>query len=264
MSWAMFSWFAAAAALCWMLGSVAALTAKKTALPAAVSLLGTAMLLVFIVGMWVSLGQPPLRTMGETRLWYSFFLSLVGVGIYLRWHYRWILPFGSLMGIMFLCINLFKPEIHDQPLMPALQSPWFVPHVTVYMFAYALLGAATLYAVFLWIRSARPGGTVVPEEMGRCDALVRIGWAFLSFGMAMGALWAKEAWGDWWTWDPKETWAFATWMGYLFYLHLRRLPAGRKPQNAFLVLLLCFLLLQMCWWGVNLLPAARGASMHVY
>lgn len=264
MSWDAFAGFAAFAALCWVTGSVLAFVSKRRAATAGVFLTGTAALLVFIVGMWIALQRPPLRSMGETRLWYSFFLSLVGAVIYLRWRYQWILPFSTMMAVVFLCINLFKPEIHTQPLMPALQSPWFVPHVIVYMFAYALLGAVTLYAVFLWIRSARPEGAVLPEEMRRCDALVRIGWAFLGLGMAMGALWAKEAWGDWWNWDPKETWAFATWLGYLFYLHVRKTPGGRRPRNVFLILILCFLLLQMCWWGVNLLPAARGASVHVY
>ena len=293
MSWDWFVWFAAAAALCWVLGSVTAFLSKKTGPAAALSLLGTAVLLFFVVGMWITLKRPPMRTMGETRLWYSLFLSLTGAVIYLMWRYKWVLSFSSLMSVVFLSVNLFKPEIHDRPLMPALQSPWFVPHVTVYMFAYGLLGAATLYALFLWLRTSRLAGAgraePTPEEMKRCDILVRIGWAFLTFGIVMGALWAKEAWGDWWSWDPKETWALATWLGYLGYLHLRRGPAGvihvqngnmgeagessplsfdavsrRNTRLALLALLLCFLLLQMCWWGVNYLPSARGISVHTY
>ena len=159
MSWSLFVWFAAFAALCWVVGSVLAFVSKKTWPAASVSLLGTAALLVFIVGMWVTLKRPPMRTMGETRLWYSFFLSLIGVIIYLSWRYKWILSFSTLMSVVFLAVNLFKPEIHNRPLMPALQSPWFVPHVIVYMFAYALLGAVTLYAIHLWIRSSRSSGT---------------------------------------------------------------------------------------------------------
>ena len=78
----------------------------------------------------------------------------------------------------------------------------------------------------------------------------------------MGALWAKEAWGDYWTWDPKETWAFATWLSYLLYLHLR--PANRDANTLFALLVFSFILLQMCWWGINFLPSAKGASIHVY
>ena len=294
MTWDLFVWFAVAAALCWILGSVLAFVSKKTWPAAAASLLGTAILVVFVVGMWVSLKRPPMRTMGETRLWYSLFLSLIGAVIYLSWRYKWILSYSTLMSLVFLAVNLFKPEIHNRPLMPALQSPWFVPHVIVYMFAYALLGAVTLYAIWLWIRMSRLAGAKQKAptslEMKRCDILVRVGCSFLTFGIVMGALWAKEAWGDWWSWDPKETWALATWLGYLAYLHLRRGPAGviydaasartggpgaevslsfdavsrRNARLAFLALILCFILLQMCWWGVNFLPSARGISVHTY
>ena len=269
MSWEMFTAFAVAAALCWVAGAVFAFVSRKTWPAATVSLLGTAVLMVFIVGMWVTLRRPPMRTMGETRLWYSFFLSAIGIVIFLSWRYKWVLSFSTLMSVVFLCINQFKPEIHNRPLMPALQSPWFVPHVIVYMFAYALLGAVTLYAIWLWLRMSRVAGASrtmpSPEEMRRCDVMVRIGWAFLTFGMVMGALWAKAAWGDWWSWDPKETWAFTTWLGYLGYLHLRKRPPFKGDVRvAFAVLVVCFLLLQMCWWGVNYLPAARGVSVHTY
>ena len=94
-----------------------------------------------------------MRTMGETRLWYSFFLPLAGIITYSRWRYKWILGFSSVLSLVFVCINIFRPEIHNKTLMPALQSPWFTPHVIVYMFAYAMLGAATVMAVYLlWFK----------------------------------------------------------------------------------------------------------------
>ena len=268
MIWDYFIWFAAVSALLWITGSVLAWRDRRS--PALVSYIaGTLVFFSFMIAMWVALERPPMRTMGETRLWYSFFLSAIGIVIFLSWRYKWVLSFSALMSVVFLCINQFKPEIHSRPLMPALQSPWFVPHVIVYMFAYALLGAVTLYAVWLWIHSSRLAGASrampSPEEMRRCDVLVRVGWAFLTFGMVMGALWAKEAWGDWWSWDPKETWAFTTWLAYLGYLHLRKRPPFKGDVRvAFVVLILCFLLLQMCWWGVNYLPSARGISVHTY
>lgn len=260
-TWDQLLWYAAVAAACWVAGAVAAYRTKRTWAPVAVSLCGSAVFLAFIIGMWVSLERPPMRTMGETRLWYSFFLSVAGVAVYARWRYKWILSFSSVMSIVFVCINLFKPEIHNKSLMPALQSVWFVPHVIVYMFSYALLGAVTLFAIYLWLRSSRREPSA--GEMGLCDHLVRIGWAFLSLGMVMGALWAKQAWGDYWTWDPKETWAAATWLGYLLYLHLR--AARPKERNvAFAIIVFSFLLLQMCWYGINYLPAAQGVSIHTY
>ena len=260
MNWDNFIWFAAAAAICWITGAIVSAIGKKTSVATAVSVLGSAIFFTFILGMWISLERPPLRTQGETRLWYSFFLSIIGLVIYSRWKYRWILSFSTMMAVMFTCINLFKPEIHSKTLMPALQSPWFIPHVIVYMFAYAMMGAATIFAIYLWWKSSRLGKTE-EEDMKVCDNLVRIGWSFLTLGMTMGALWAKEAWGDFWTWDPKETWAFATWLSYLLYLHLRTKIKSRDILYA--LLLFSFILLQMCWYGVNFLPSAQG-SVHVY
>ena len=258
MSWEQLIWFAAAATLCWVTGAVLAFRSKLTWPAATASLMGSMIFFAYIVGMWIALERPPMRTMGETRLWYSFFLSIAGAAVFIRWKYKWILSFSTMMSVVFICINLFKPEIHSKSLMPALQSVWFVPHVIVYMFAYAMMGAVTLFALYLWLRKRE----ATAEELGVCDNLVRIGWAFLTLGMIMGALWAKQAWGDYWTWDPKETWAAATWLSYLLYLHLR--PHLKDNNIALALLCFSFLLLQMCWYGINYLPSAQGASVHVY
>lgn len=259
MSWDTFLYYALAAGICWCLGALAAFRKKRT-VAVVLSGCGSAVFFLFIIGMWISLERPPLRTMGETRLWYSFFLSIIGLFLYVRCKYNWVLGFSAVMSLVFLLVNLLKPEIHSQTLMPALQSVWFVPHVIVYMFSYALMGAVTLFAVFLWFRKHPAGASA--KEMTVCDNLVRVGWAFLSLGMTMGALWAKEAWGDYWSWDPKETWALATWLAYLMYLHLR--PSCKNQHFLFAWLIFSFILLQMCWWGINYLPSAQGTSIHVY
>ena len=289
MSWDSFVWFALAASLFWISGAIVSVISKRR-LPAAVLTgCGSAIFMTFIVGVWISLGRPPLRTMGETRLWFSLFLSLIGLVVYLRWRYRWVLPFGCLMAVMFASINIFKPEIHTEELMPALRSPWFVPHVIVYMFSYAVMGIATILAIrILWLtrRSAAgsapaPGSTTpatvdatasplspsLQVDLRLCDTLVRMGWGFITMGIVMGALWAKQAWGDYWTWDPKETWAAATWLSYLLYMHLRQ-GQGQEPdktlRRTLALLIFSFILLQMCWWGVNYLPSAQGFSLHTY
>ena len=259
MSWESFDMYALSSGVCWIIGAFLAFKGYRTG-ALSLSGIGSAIFFVFIVGMWISLERPPLRTMGETRLWYSFFLSIIGLVLYVRCRYKWILGFSALMSCVFVCINLFKPEIHSKTLMPALQSPWFVPHVIVYMFSYAMMGAVTLFALYLWFRKSPVEAT--DKELAICDNLVRVGWAFLTLGMTMGALWAKEAWGDFWSWDPKETWAFATWLSYLFYLHLR--PSCKDQDLLFAWLIFSFILLQMCWWGINILPSAQGTSIHVY
>lgn len=289
MSWDSFVWFALAASLFWISGAIVSVISKRR-LPAAVLTgCGSAIFMTFIVGVWISLGRPPLRTMGETRLWFSLFLSLIGLVVYLRWRYRWVLPFGCLMAVMFASINIFKPEIHTEELMPALRSPWFVPHVIVYMFSYAVMGIATILAIrILWLtrRSAAgsapaPGSTTpatvdaaasplspsLQGDLRLCDTLVRMGWGFITMGIVMGALWAKQAWGDYWTWDPKETWAAATWLSYLLYMHLRQgqgQELDKTLRRTLVLLIFSFILLQMCWWGVNYLPSAQGFSLHTY
>lgn len=257
MGWDFLHIYALVAVLLMAAGAVAALRGRRAA-AISLSTAGSVVLLAFVVGLWVVLERPPLRTMGETRLWYSFFLSVAGVVVYALWRYRWILSFTTLLSTVFLCVNLFKPEIHSKSLMPALQSVWFVPHVVVYMMAYALLGAVTLFAIYLWLRRDEPQR----REVAMCDNLVRVGWSFLTAGMIMGALWAKQAWGDYWSWDPKETWAAATWLAYLLYLHLRR-AEPKQLDVAFALLCFAFVLLQMCWWGINFLPSAQG-GMHSY
>ena len=261
MTWEQFIYFAIAAVLLWAVGAWAAWR-EKTALAYASTIIGLAVFFSFILMMWISLERPPLRTMGETRLWYSFFLPLAGIIVYSRWKYKWILSFSTVLALVFICVNLFKPEIHSKTLMPALQSPWFAPHVIVYMFAYAVFGVATLMAIFLLAKD-RDHHYQLSIINYQLDDLVYVGLAFMTIGMLFGALWAKEAWGHYWSWDPKETWAAITWFAYLVYVHYRQIPTHR-PRLALWLLLISFVLLQMCWWGINYLPSAQGSSVHVY
>ncbi len=258
MDWNYFIYFAIAATLLWATGAWAAWV-NKTRIAYATTALGILVFFSFILLMWTSLERPPLRTMGETRLWYSLFLPLAGLIVYSRWRYKWILTFSTVLALVFICVNLFKPEIHDKTLMPALQSPWFAPHVIVYMFAYAVLGAATLMALYQLAAPSKSGS----HNFEALDNLVSVGLAFLTIGMLFGALWAKEAWGHYWSWDPKETWAAITWFAYLVYIHYRQLPRHRE-RLALWILLVSFVLLQMCWWGINYLPSAQGSSVHTY
>ena len=264
MDWSYFIYFAIASVLLWSVGAWAAWK-DKTGMVYTTTVIGLLVFFSFILSMWISLERPPLRTMGETRLWYSFFLPLAGLVVYSRWRYKWILSFSAILSLVFICVNLFKPEIHDKTLMPALQSPWFAPHVIVYMFSYAVLGAATVMALYGLV-SKKPQLSTLYSQI---DNLVYVGLAFLSIGMLFGALWAKEAWGHYWSWDPKETWAAITWLAYLIYVHYRQMQTAKsqEPSANRLVLWMLigsFVLLQMCWWGINYLPSAQGSSVHTY
>lgn len=259
MTWSYFIIFAVVSVALWAVGAWGAWRNRRI-LSFTTTGLGLTVFFAYILIMWITLERPPLRTMGETRLWYSFFLPLAGIIVYSRWQYKWILSFSTLLATVFICINVFKPEIHSKTLMPALQSPWFAPHVIVYMMAYALLGAALVMSVYLLFFKK---GTDIDKEKEITDNLTYVGLSFMTLGMLMGAIWAKEAWGHYWAWDPKETWAGITWMSYLVYVHYREYhPRSIRP--ALWVLIISFILLQMCWWGINYLPSAQGMSVHTY
>ena len=121
MIWNYFAYFAITAVLLWAAGAVTAWTGRKT-VASWLSALGLAVFFTYLVWMWITLERPPMRTMGETRLWYSFFLPLIGLVIYTRKGYKWILSFSTLLATVFICVNLFKPEIHTKTMMPALKS----------------------------------------------------------------------------------------------------------------------------------------------
>ncbi len=244
---------------CWLAAGIAVWFRRKQHMAEVLMLAGVVVSAVFIAGMWLGQGRPPLRTMGETRLWYSFFLAAVGYAAYRRHRYPWLLTFAAAMAVVFTMINLLKPSIHYAGLMPALQSVWFVPHVVVYMLSYAMFAAAAIGAC-IQLRKLSLGQ---PDKglYGFTDNMVYAGFGLLTLGMLMGVVWAKEAWGHYWTWDPKETWALATALAYLIYIHMRR--QNHAPKFTLWMLPLAFLLLMITWLGVSYLPAAQG-SIHIY
>ena len=154
MTWNDFIFFAIPTIILWLSAGALIYSQKLIRLSNVLMCLGISIFAIFIIGFWIHIERPPMRTMGETRLWYSMFLSIVGYVAYRRWKYPWLLSFTAIMAIIFVVINLLKPEIHSKSLMPALQSPWFIPHVTSYILSYAMFGAATIGAIImLWKES---------------------------------------------------------------------------------------------------------------
>ena len=174
-----------------------------------------------------------------------------------RKHPAGAVSIAVLIAAAFFCVHHFMPILHSDTLVPALQSPWFKPHIIAYMLAYTFMGAAAVIAMYLIVRRQTPTDTR-PQA-----TLVYVGLSLITIGMLFGALWAKEAWGHYWSWDPKETWAAITWFAYLVYVHYKQIHT-HKPKLALWLLLGSFVLLQMCWWGIKFLPSAQGTSVHVY
>lgn len=226
------------------------------------AMLGVVAGVVLLASLWMSLGRPPLRTLGETRWWYAVTVPLLGIVIGWRFQTRVLAIPSCLMGALFAAINLAHPETMDKTLMPALQSPWFVPHVVVYMLAYSALGLSCFVAIAQALLAWRQRRPLDKEDTDLPHRLVLIGFPLLTLGLAFGAFWAKEAWGHYWSWDPKETWALLTWGAYLIYLHAHVRHALR-PKIHLGLLVLGFAVLTGCWFGVNLMPTARE-SVHTY
>nr|YP_011010802.1 cytochrome c heme attachment protein [Linaria japonica]WPW47705.1 cytochrome c heme attachment protein [Linaria japonica] len=89
--------------------------------------------------------------------------------------------------------------------------------------------------------------------------VISLGFIFLTIGILSGAVWANEAWGSYWSWDPKETWAFITWIIFAIYLHTRTNIKWKGPNSA-IVASIGFLIIWICYFGVNLL----GIGLHSY
>lgn len=136
--------------------------------------------------------------------------------------------------------------------MPALQSPWFVPHVAGYVFSYALITVSALLALLSFREET------AELRLRQADAVVRLAFPFMVFGLCSGALWADAAWGRYWAWDIKEVWSLITCLVYLIYFHCcRELPGWRRP-----LLLLGFAAVIITFFVVNLLP--KITSLHSY
>ena len=174
--------------------------------------------------------------------------------------YVWIIWGSAMVAATFFLFILFSPQIVSKMPVPALQSPWFAPHVLVYIMAYAMAIVSAVMAIYLLVCGKRRREAV---GLDACDAFARAALAFTIIGMLFGALWVERAWGGYWSWDPKETWAGITWLAYLLCLHVRE----KNPEAQRLVLFLyifAFLCLLMCWQGINLIPSARADSIHLY
>ena len=207
----------------WLSGSLILLFVKNNkhlqTLTIILPAIANVLLMIFIGFLWSELERPPLKTMAETRLWYAMFVSLITWIIFLRTKSKPLYLLGFVMSSVFLLVDILRPEYQTKNLMPALQSPWFIPHVVIYMISYAVLAAACL-TVLIGVYNTRKNKIIDTESINLSMNLVYPGFALLSLGMLMGAVWAKIAWGDYWTWDAKETWALLTWLFYMLCIHL--------------------------------------------
>jgi cytochrome c-type biogenesis protein CcsB len=153
----------------------------------------------------------------------------------------------------------------SEPLVPALKSNWLMMHVSMMMFSYAILLLGSLLSiVLLFLKqdsssfNSNRNNLIIGIDNWSYRT-IGLGFPCLTIGIISGAVWANEAWGSYWSWDPKETWALITWLVFAIYLH-SRLIKGWQGKQAALVGSCGFFVIWICYLGVNFL----GKGLHSY
>ena len=195
---------------------------------------------------WVISGYFPLSNLYESLLFLDWCLLFILLVIESKTRTKLIgaiiLPI-TLLVISFASLILPTPMQTAAPLVPALQSNWLMMHVSMMMLSYATLILGSLLSIlFLVISNTKKFNRVVPGKDNQSQLLenidnwsyrtIGLGFPFLTIGIIAGAVWANEAWGSYWSWDPKETWALITWLVFAAYIHARLTQGwiGKKPQ----------------------------------
>nr|MBQ6242201.1 c-type cytochrome biogenesis protein CcsB [Lachnospiraceae bacterium] len=217
---------------------------------------------VSIAARGIHAGRLPLTNQYEFASAFAWGIALCFL-IFVR-KYRFDVLGTFIAPVIFLIIgyaSMQSREIHE--LMPALQSSWLGFHVSMAIIGYGAFGVAFGVALAYLVRDTFPGSLKgIPEEK-TLDLIiyraVALGFLFLTLCMITGAIWAKRAWGSYWSWDPKETWSLITWLIYAIFLHLR-LRKGMTGRKAAVFAVIGFLCVIFTYVGVNTLIA----GLHSY
>ena len=200
-------------------------------------------------------GHPPFGNMYQVQVVLSLCFFPLFVLLSNREKMNWTGVYFAFASALPMIGAIFMDKQASWKRMPALQSGWFVPHVLAYMISYALCAVAFIMLLRLWL------GKKEKDELPRAIyQILRTAFPFMTFGMLSGALWAEEAWGQYWSWDAKEVWSLITWGLYLIYFHCRKSEWKRYADWAHL---LAFLALLTTFFLVNLLPKL-GSILHSY
>jgi cytochrome c-type biogenesis protein CcsB len=247
---------------------------------------------------WWDAGHFPISNLYESLCFLAWGCTLTQLLVERSWNSPLVPAAATPMALGCVAFASFAlPDRLQEasPLVPALRSSWLVMHVSVIMISYAALLVGSLLSVAvlftdrgnqLQLRSNSIGSgsyrqgrlamegpqlesgsiKLSSETIGIAETLdslsyrtITVGFLLLSVGLVSGAVWANEAWGSWWSWDPKETWALICWLVYAAYLHTRLIRGwqGRKPA---IVASAGLVVIAVCYIGVNLL----GLGLHSY
>ena len=195
---------------------------------------------------WMRVGHPPMLGFYEVVPGLVF-VAVLSLGL-IAWRWRGTEPLGVvIMPISFLMMGaamLVAPKT-DLALTPTLASWWLTIHITFAKLSYASFLASFALAVVYLVRDRSAGGRwadlldKLPSQAVVDDLsfkFIAVGFVFLGCMIAAGAIWANEAWGRYWAWDPIETWSLISWLVYAAYLHLRLTLGWRGKKAAWVAL----------------------------
>jgi cytochrome c-type biogenesis protein CcsB len=175
----------------------------------------------------MGIGYAPLSNMYESLVFFAWSIAIFYLGLELKYKNRFLgtfaMPFAALAMIL---AEMKNPQI--TPLVPALQSNWLIAHVVTCFIGYAAFAIACGFGILYLVKNKK--GTAnegkylsqLPSLRILGDIIRQIlvfGFIWLSAGIITGAIWANEAWGTYWSWDPKETWSLITWFIYAAAIH---------------------------------------------
>ena len=194
---------------------------------------------------WIISGNVPLSNGYESMLSVAWLVMLIA--LLMQFRIRIVMVFGFLLSGFFLLvshINQMDPAIGQ--MMPVLNSPLLSIHVSIIMMSYALLSLTFICGIM---------GICMRSHGEELQALSRLflypALTCMGFGIFIGAIWANVSWGNYWSWDSKETWALITFMIYAVVVHTQSLPIFRKPLTYHIYITLAFLSIVMTYFGVN-------------
>lgn len=211
---------------------------------------------------WIINGTIPLANGYETMLLLSWLIMIVSIATTRK--LQIMTTFGLLAsGFMLLVSHLGEMDPGITPRMPVLNSPLLSIHVSIIMVSYALLSLTFVCAVayFCTRRITKANIVQINSQLTTLSQIFLYpAITTLGLGIFIGAIWANISWGNYWGWDPKETWALITFMIYAIPLHSYSLPQFRKPDKYHLFMFLAFLSILMTYFGVNYILG----GMHSY
>jgi cytochrome c-type biogenesis protein CcsB len=263
------------------------------------TIIANAILFFILCSRWIVAGYFPLSNLYESLLFLTWILLTVYLYIETKTKSKLIgavlIPVTLLIN-GFANLTLSPEMQKSSPLVPALQSNWLMMHVSMMLLSYGTLIMGSLLCIlFLVISrykdvnlkimddSSLPLYNIMLDyyeakllspsteisELGKLKLLqsldnwsyriIGLGFPFLTIGIIAGGVWANEAWGSYWSWDPKETWALITWLVFATYLHAR-ITKGWEGKKTAILGSLGFFVIWICYLGVNFL----GKGLHSY